>query len=179
MTVTLPTDFAYGKVEGRYYRGVADSVDADRLPDGAAAVGIITFTPVQPVVNTTSPLATVGKDAVQCSINSEGRMVDGQGNLGIWLFTGVWNVTYQLVGFTIAPHSIEVLDTHTEVTPLWLNNAAPAGVPPTPDQYAALTARLDTAVFSDGTIAKIIRLTQAAYDALPVKDPATLYIITA
>lgn len=30
---------------------------------------------------------------------------------------------------------------------------------------------------SDGTVANIIALTQAAFDAIAVKDPATLYVI--
>lgn len=52
---------------------------------------------------------------------------------------------------------------------------------------AALALKADTththtaaqvgAIASDGTITKAIRITQAAYDALPERDPATMYVI--
>jgi hypothetical protein len=52
---------------------------------------------------------------------------------------------------------------------------------------AALAGKADTshshtaaqvgAIASDGTITKAVRITQAAYDALPVRDPFTLYVI--
>jgi hypothetical protein len=140
----MPSDFAYGKVVGLYLLGVADTADVDRLPNPKAATGIITFSSAVPVVKTTQPSAAVGKQSFNATVNPQGYLVDEQGNPGLWLFTGVWTVSYNLPGLPIATHQIEVLATHTDAAPLDLVQAAPPGSQPvTPTEYAELSARID------------------------------------
>ena len=40
------------------------------------------------------------------------------------------------------------------------------------------TAVLDGGVGGDGSVLAVVAMTQAAYDALPVKVPTTLYVVT-
>lgn len=43
---------------------------------------------------------------------------------------------------------------------------------------AALEPAINDYIISDGTVTKVITLTQVEYDALDIKNPTTLYIIT-
>lgn len=68
-----------------------------------------------------------------------------------------------------------------------VDNTADADKPVSTATAAALEGKADVghthtaaqvgAIASDGTITKAVRITQAAYDALPVRDPFTLYVI--
>ena len=68
-----------------------------------------------------------------------------------------------------------------------VDNTADADKPVSTATQQALNGKADTghthtaaevgAVASDGTITKAVRITQADYDALPVKDPTTMYVI--
>jgi hypothetical protein len=44
MTVTIPADVGYGRIQGQIIRAILDGADGDSLPDGIAAAGSITFT---------------------------------------------------------------------------------------------------------------------------------------
>ena len=68
-----------------------------------------------------------------------------------------------------------------------VDNTSDADKPVSTATQQALNGKADTghthtaaevgAVASDGTITKAVRITQAEYDALPVKDPTTMYVI--
>lgn len=150
---TLPGDLTFGYVVGLFLLGVADTSDPDRLPNPQAAVGQIKFSAKSPIEKTTSPSAFVGKQEVPCTIDANGYLVDPQLAQGVWLFAGVWTVTYQIVGLAIPSHDIEVLSTHTEIAPLDLVQALPAGTPIEPTQYAELSARISALEVNNQIIA--------------------------
>lgn len=150
---TLPGDLTFGYVVGLFLLGVADTADVGRLPDPKAAVGLISFDSSSPIEKTTSPSAFVGKQKVDCSIDANGYLVDPMGAQGVWLFAGVWKVTYNIVGLAIQSHDIEVLTSHTELAPLDLVQALPAGTPIDPTQYAELSARISALEMNNQIVA--------------------------
>lgn len=148
MTVipALPPSITYGKVVGRFLLAVADSsADTDRTPDSKAAQGTITFSPVQTNVLVDSPeTALIVKMPIRCALDVNGRLVDPEGQLGVWLITGSYKVTYAITGVAVSGHSILVLDEHTDANPMQLNNAVNnGGTPLIPSEYATLSARID------------------------------------
>lgn len=147
MTIpALPPSITYGKVVGRFLLAVADSPeDADRKPDSKAAQGTITFSPVQTnVVVDTPESALIVKMPIRCGLDTNGRLVDPEGQLGVWLIAGVYKVTYAITGVAINGHNILVLEEHDDDTPLQLNNSIyTGGAPLVPSEYATLSARID------------------------------------
>ena len=151
-TTQMPLDFNYGKVIGRYVLAVADASDGDRLPDAVPVVGSITFAPAQANVKALTPKpTTVVKVAIKCTLNGDGELVDPQGNLGVWLMTGVYKVAYSLANVSLAAHDILVLPEHDDQNPLDLYFALPPGGPVlSPSQYAELSARISVMEAGDG-----------------------------
>lgn len=148
MTVTLPETLKYGYVKGRYILAIGDQPDdADSLPNAVPAVGTITFSPALLISKETTvdPPTTVIRTTINCTLDSTGRLTDPAGALGVYLITGVYKVSYNLTGVTIAPHDILVTNEHTSQNPLDLTLAAPSStVIVTPSQYAELSARIDS-----------------------------------
>lgn len=147
MTVTLPETLQYGYVKGRYILAIGDQPeDIDSLPNAIPAVGTITFSPALRISKETTvdPPTTVIRTTINCTLDSTGRLTDPAGASGVYLITGVYKVSYNLIGVTIANHDILVTSEHTAQNPLDLTLAAPSStVIVTPSQYAELSARID------------------------------------
>lgn len=144
-TTTMPTDGTYGKVVGRFILAVADALDPDRLPDAVAAKGEITFTPAQPNLKLNMPgPTTVVRTQIKCSLDDDGNLIDQNGELGVWLMTGVYKVNYGLVGVTsLTGPTIEVLTGHTDDRPLDLTLITTSGGKTLkPSEYEELSAQI-------------------------------------
>lgn len=73
----LPANISYGTVVGQYIASLADSSDVDKLPEGVAMTGTITFLASAPYVvdSTATPNpVTVVKTQIVCPLDSEGYL---------------------------------------------------------------------------------------------------------
>ena len=142
---TMPTEITYGYVTARIILATGDGADPDRLPDAQPATGTtVKITPKTQIVRLAgaSPVL-IAKQPITCTLDDDGRLLDPQGNLGVWLVTGVYTVAYSSPSAAIPTHDIGVLEGHTEATPLDLITAMPPGGPVlTASQYAELSARI-------------------------------------
>lgn len=143
---TMPAEITYGHVTGRFIAAWTDGPDAGRLPDPRPLEGLTVK--IVPKVQTRrlagSAPVLVATMPVTCKVDADGALIDEQGNPGVWLVTGVYNVTYSHPSVAIPAHDIEVTDAHTEAAPLDLVTAMPPGGPVlTASQYAELSARID------------------------------------
>lgn len=162
MTMALPESVRYGYVEGRILLAIADRpTDPDRYPDGKPPENAtVTFNPVLPILATSAPTATlVVKAPITCTLDAEGYLVDPTLEIGVWLVTGQYEVSFKIEGATpIPPYRIQVTHAYTEANPLNITTVMPDPGGPTPIPQWAL-------------------LTQEEYDALPDHDAGTLYLI--
>lgn len=200
----LPSTFTFGKVVGRIIHAIADTdEDLDDKPQARPAAGKVNFAPKRTLSRTTTPDADFSAFVLQgresANLSSSGRILDAEGRQGIWLISGIWNVSFDLVGGAqIPPFDIEVLPIHTESAPLDLAAAAPFVAPPgsiiqtvqIPSggvdgrvlTYSGGTAvwalpALPSGYVQSETISHIVRVTEAEYAALPSPDSSTLYVI--
>ena len=145
MALPLPPEIKYGRIRGRFLRSRSDTAsDTDELPDGEPLQGTITLSPFlyRQVTQLPKP-ATILHDPQVFELNSGGYLVDPNSVDGAWVPTGIYEVSYSLVGGIIRNHVVEVTTAHTEIAPLDLSNAKPPdGTPLQPSQYAELDARL-------------------------------------
>ena len=75
--MSLPSNISYGNVIGQFLAAVADGSDEDKLPDGVAMRGTITFMPSAGYVldYSASPNpVTIVKTAIVCTLDSEGYL---------------------------------------------------------------------------------------------------------
>lgn len=176
----IPDGLVYGYVADRIILGVADSSDTNRLPNAVAAQGTIEFLALVKVlyVPATHPVSIMKKPII-CSLDKDGYLIDPQGLKGVFLFEGPWRVTYNLDGVEVETHDIQVEGTHTLVAPLYLASwRTVPGEVIIPTQYDELMSRVNSSVKTDGSINKIVSITQAEYNLLSPPDPMTLYVIT-
>lgn len=126
MAHPLPSEYKFGKVIGRAVHAIADTAaDEDHLPEARPAVGKVTFKPrtsIRKALHDYS--AFVIKGPVTAELDELGRIIDAEGRLGIWLVTGLYEVSWGVDG-NISPFEIEVTDAHTDASPLDLVTAAP------------------------------------------------------
>lgn len=128
----LPASYAFGYVVGQVIHAIADQTgDADRNPESRPATGTIRFEPLDRLRKvTTQPAAFVVHEVVACTIGPTGELLDADGQVGVWLVTGGYRVSFVLDGgATIPSFDIEVTSAHTLATPLDLATVAPY-VPP-------------------------------------------------
>lgn len=174
----LPAEVTYGKVVGQFLLAVQDGVDADSLPDAQPAQGTIRFEPLQPNQRLLQPTpATLTSRLKTCSLDGEGFLVDAQGNRGVWLVTGRYQLVFRLKGARILPREILVTEDHTEMYPLDLAyTLPPEGSELTMSQYAELSDRVARAESGAGQdLALAARLEDpgsASYAAIgTIRDP--------
>ena len=131
-TPALPAGYEWGFVVGQIIEAVADQAgDADRFPESRPMSGTIRFEPLVEMQTVTTPTpAFVAHKKVTVNLNDDGELIDADGLPGVWLVTGVYRVSFQLVDATIPAFSIEVLATHTIAAPLDLPLQAPYVAPP-------------------------------------------------
>ena len=148
MTLTsLPTEYTFGKVVARIIQAVADGSDEDRYPDMIAATGVVTFKPKQKQRKTADYRALVLNQPIRCRLYSPqdwedpahppGTLIDPQGNIGVWLTVGSYDVEFQLNQGGFAPMEITVMEEHTKKNPLDLIEYAP---PPQTENVIMVTA---------------------------------------
>ena len=176
MTTTMPETITYGKVVGRFIQAVGDSVDLDFLPNASPIVGTVTLTPANPLTKEidTDPPTTVVRTPIVCALNTQGFLRSPAGDVGVWLVTGVYKVTYSTQGTPIPTHDIVVTEEHTNENPLDLTIALPPGGPVlSPSQFAELSARID-AVEGGGPLSPptALQITLDAADFFP--DPLVI-----
>lgn len=160
----LPAELAFGYVAFQALLAVADTSDPGRDPDSVGATGTVTFTAKVPVVKTYLPNpATIGKQVITCTLDANGYLKDPAGNTGVYLVTGLYVVTYALVGVELESHDILVEASHTLAAPLDLTTA----IPPSGDMSLSQYSELNTRVLSLESRPKIT----AAPAASPPPDP--------
>lgn len=122
----LPPSYAWGFVVGRSIRAIADTdQDADRFPEARGSTGRVTFTPlVKLKKHLAPPTAFVHHEVVQARL-FDGVLVDEEGHEGIYLITGVYQVSFAIDSGSIPSFPIEVLPEHTIENPRDLVTAAP------------------------------------------------------
>ena len=142
----LPAEIQFGKVTGRFMLAVGDGVDPGSEPDAQPAIGTVRFEPrvANQKVLLPEPTLVTSRPPV-CDLDAEGYLVDSQGNPGVWLLVGSYDVVYNLQGVRLSPMTITVTEDHTELTPLELPLLVPNGANPlTPSEYAELLQLLTT-----------------------------------
>lgn len=160
----LPAAVTFGKVVGRFLLAVGDSDDAGSNPDARAGSGSILFTPRpanKRVASASVPeWVTVTNRPPLCTLDADGFLVDAQGNQGVWLAVGVYDVTFRLKDTRILPITIEVTADHA-TTPLDLSVAIPVegGAQLGDTQYAELSDRINALLINggDGLTAQQVR----------------------
>lgn len=127
MTEALPLPLlerTWGFVVGRIIQAVADTTaDLDRLPEAKASKGTITFDPLEKLHRTST--AFVWVDKVTATLGPTGELVDAEGQPGIWLISGAYNVRFAIGSTSIPPFVIHVTPEHTIEAPLDLVSASP------------------------------------------------------
>lgn len=98
-----PSSLVYGQFVGQFARIVADSTaDANRSPDLIASTGTVTFTPeVQGDIKIAELKVTATPEAITCTLDDEGYLIDPTGVRGVFLVatnapTEPSNITYRI-----------------------------------------------------------------------------------
>ena len=137
MATPLPSGYTFGKVVGQAIRAVGDTPnDPDYFPEAEPITGkkCVSFTPKVPqVVTPDNGVATmVMQDKIECDMNSDGQLIrngEDPGELGVWLYTGVWTVAFTGVMSGIQSFDILITEFHAEdPLDLFANMATP--IPP-------------------------------------------------
>lgn len=140
----LPSGLTFGKVVGRFILTQPDSADPDGLPDVTPIIGQVKLLPRQGYQRVLSETpTTVLNRGILVDLNEDGRLVDSQGSEGVWLTTGLWDVTFLFKNGQHDPMTIEVKPSHAEGSPLDLTvEGPPPGTYLTLGQYGELSERL-------------------------------------
>lgn len=137
----LPTDIDFGYVVMTAVLAVGDTTgDVNLEPDATPATGSILFTPVaKQIISTATPPTMVLPQNVTCTFDN-GVLVDPNGEEGVWLVVGQYDVSFSLTNAAITAFRIEVLATHTVLDPLDLTLASP--IVPAPSQILVVNQQL-------------------------------------
>ena len=130
-TPALPAGYEWGFVVGQIIEAIADQAgDADRFPESRPMSGTVRFEPLVELQTVTTPTpAFVAHKKVTVNLNDDGELIDADGLPGVWLVTGAYRVSFQLIDATIPAFPIEVLASHTIASPLDLPLQAPYVAP--------------------------------------------------
>ena len=137
MSTELPSGYTFGKVIGQAIRAVGDQPeDLDFYPEAQPITGkkCVSFAPkVTQVVTPDNGVATmVMQDKIECDMNENGQLIrngEDPGEIGVWLYTGVWTVSFTGVMNGIESFDILVTEFHAEdPLDLFANRATP--IPP-------------------------------------------------
>lgn len=122
----LPPSYTWGFVVARSIRAIADTdQDADRFPEARGSTGRVTFTPlVKFKKHLNTPTAFVHHEVVQARL-VDGVLVDAEGHEGVYLISGVYQVSFTIDSGSIPSFPVEVLPEHTLENPLDLVTASP------------------------------------------------------
>lgn len=141
----LPPEITYGYVMDWIALAEGDGPDTGRDPDARYPENLtVTFSPSTKQMNVTGPIpGRVFPQPVTCTIGTDGYLTDSEGAQGVWLVVGQYTVVYKHPAVPAMSYVIEVTDTHTQTSPLYLSKAQPpGGTPLTPSEYAELAARI-------------------------------------
>jgi hypothetical protein len=146
----LPAEVKFGKVVARFLLAIGDSDDPGSMPDAAPATGTIKFTPLVPNTKVVAPEAALVTARPPLCQLADGYLVDAQGNQGVWLLAGAYDVVFSIKGVRLAPLTIIVTEDHTDAAPLVLTLQVPPGPPViTPTEYSELSQRMGVLEASD------------------------------
>lgn len=190
--MALPANVSFGTVTGAFLRAVADSVDADRDPEGIPVPDLtIKFTAGvdKGIVRDLSatPPVTILIDPISATVNTDGILVGSDTQPGVRLIASTdpdirptgwtWTVaisspTFPTVAFSFALDPGQTIDLATVVQ-------VPTSPGTTLDAWlAAVAAANAAAARAEAAATSFQALTQAAYDAIPTPSPSVLYLIT-
>jgi hypothetical protein len=193
----LPSNVSFGTVVGTFLLAVADSPDdTDRDPEGVPASDLkIRFTPDLPKAVAKDPTATppayFALQDVTCTIGPDGTLRGPDGAPGVRLVASTnpalqpsgwtWQVILSGTGFPMVNFSFPLDPGATVDLATVLQVPDDPGV--TLEAWLAAVAAAQAAQAAAEAAAEraqnfAVSLTQAAYDALPSKNPSTLYLIT-
>ena len=153
LSEALPTAYEFGRVIGRFLRAVGDGEDVDSVPEAVPAKGTVTFTPITTsrilIDSSSEPSPLITHEAITCTLDAYGH-ISRNGVRGVWLWTGEWNVAFNVSGISRTQFPILVTNAHTDVAPLDLWEA----VPYTPPAGATVTTMLVPSNPTDGYVLK-------------------------
>lgn len=150
----------YGYLYGRLVLVGGNASVVDDKPDALPASGVVTLTPLAPVVQvTTSSPGVIGVQSVFTYVlDATGIIVDKAGLFPVALIAGQYRINFKLDGATLAPTTIDVTADNTKDAPLDLAKVYP--LQPSP----AVKFVVNEQVYSD-TLAARDAAEQSATDA--------------
>lgn len=197
----VPSQVAYGTVIGHFVSYLADTMDAGSIPDELPLAGTIALTPLTAITRwptTVPPRLAFAQKVIGHLVN--GDLCPPDSDIpGITVVATdqpeaqpnviQWKATFTLTGVSPQPTDV-IFNVPTNGT---VDLALVASVPAAPptivvvshDDAIAAAASADAAEASADAAAAAVATapkwwsgTQTAYNAIPTKDPGTLYLIT-
>ena len=193
----FPANVSTGRIHGTVLQWLIDSGDPGVIPDVEPfSVATIKFVPSVTFVSHPSTGTIFVPVPAPITLDIDGDLdvtliATDDPDLNPTDFT--YTMTITIIGGSIPPMIIDVPSGSdrliTEIVPVEMSPGAffTQG-PPGESAYEVAVANgfvgteqdwLSQWVMTDGSIANVVGLTQAAYDGLGTKDPQTLYVITA
>lgn len=179
--VDVPAEVLWGQVTGYFTQALADTDDVGNAPDAIPMNGTITLVPSPNYVKfpTTTPPQMVTLRPIELTlVNGYLKAADAANPDEVFILASsqpngspdhiVWTVQFNLEGLSSNEQPANMV---IEVPAGGVVNIVTA-MPASPDPGIAYVLAAPDAYW------KRAILTQAAYDALPVKDTGTLYVIT-
>ena len=145
MTV-LPPEIKFGRVVGRWIKAIADTVDADELPEAVAAAGQGTLTPVKQrellpdTVQDDGTYLGLLFSSYSVVLNSDGElcMDHARDKVGVVVPVGFYEVSMEIQGVNWPKFNIEVTEANTDLNPVDLIRWTPLETIPTVQIVASL-----------------------------------------
>lgn len=149
-------EIAFGKVVGRFRLAVADGPDFGSEPDAEPDSGRIRFDPLLPYQRALLPVPETVSNRTQIyDLDAGGYLVDKQGERGVWLVVGAYEVSFKLKRSKLPPLTVLITADHTDLAPFDLAAVIPPrGAVLTLSQYTVLADQLarHVSVSEDGVL---------------------------